>query len=221
MTSPLPRRLLLGTGAALLMVTIGCGLIDTDITSVGFDLPKRSYEFNTEGVDLPDDNSVAIPCVDDAGCVMDPFVCQNSVCTAVVTVSQSTPMDLGKEAPELGSVTGSVDITVNRINYTVTTNTLNVDVPPISLFLAPAGVTDAADSRAMLFGTMPAVPAGETASGQVQLTSNSGAVFKSFTRDLSMPFNFIAVTTVTIASGAGVPSGRIVFSVTGRLSASL
>ena len=48
-------------------------------------------------------------------------------------------MDLGKEAPELGSVTGSVDINVDRINYTVTTNTLNVDVPPISLFLAPAG----------------------------------------------------------------------------------
>ena len=130
-------------------------------------------------------------------------------------------MDLGKEAPELGSVTGSVDINVDRINYTVTTNTLNVDVPPISLFLAPAGVTDPADSRVMLFGTVPAVPAGQTASGQVQLSSTSGTVFKSFTRDLSMPFNFIAATTVTIASGAGVPSGRIVFSVTGRLSASL
>jgi hypothetical protein len=218
MTSPLPRRLLLGTGAALLMVTIGCGLIDTDITSVGFDLPKRSYEFNTEGVDLPADNSVVIPC--GAACV-DPFVCQNDVCTAVVSVTQSTPMDLGKEAPELGSVTGSVDITVDRINYTVTTNTLNIEVPPISLYLAPAGVTDPADSRAMLFGTIPAVPASETVSGQVQLASNSGAVFKSFTKDLSMPFNFIAATTVTIASGAGVPSGRIVFSVTGRLSASL
>jgi hypothetical protein len=221
MPSPLPRRLVWVTGAALLMAAVGCGLIDSDITSVGFDLPMRSYELNTAGLNLPADNSVAIPCVNDEGCVTQPFVCQNSVCTAVVSVTQSTTMDLGREAPELGGVTGSVDINVDRINYAVTTNTLNVDIPEIRIYLAPMGVMDPEDSDAMLFGTVPPVPAGQMASGQVRLEGNSGTVFKHFTRDLSMPFNFIAATTVTVASGAGVPSGRVVFSVTGRLSASL
>jgi hypothetical protein len=221
MTSPLPRRFFLGAGAALLMAAIGCGLIDSNITAVGFDLPMRSYELNSDGFNLPADNSIAIPCVDDAGCFTQPFVCQNDVCTAVVPVSQATEMNLGSEAPALGNVTGTVDITVDRINFNVTTNTLNVDLPPISLYMAPMGVTDPGDPQAMLFGTVPSVPAGQTTTGQVQLSSNSGAVFKNFTRDVSKPFNFIAATTVTVASGAGVPSGRVVFSVTGRLSASL
>jgi hypothetical protein len=130
-------------------------------------------------------------------------------------------MDLGKEAPELSSVTGNVDISVDRINFAVTTNTLNVDLPPVLLYLAPAGVTDPSDTQAMLFGTVPSVPAGQTTNGQVQLAPNAGSVFKTFTRDLSKPFMFIAATTAKVASGSGVPHGRVVFSVTGRLSASL
>ena len=204
-------------GVAMLAVA-GCGLIDPNITAIGFDLPMRSYEFNTDGVDLPD-NSVAIPCATNTECVTSPFVCEAGLCTAVVTVSQGTMMNLGQEAPELNSVTGSVDISVDRINHAVTTNTLNIDLPPIDLYLAPAGVND--PMGGLLFGTVPAVPAGQTASGLVVLDENASTVFKHFTRDVTVPFTFIASTTVKIASGAGVPNGRIVFSVSGRLSASL
>lgn len=204
-----------------MLAVAGCGLIDPNITAVGFDLPMRSYEINTSGFDLPADNSTVVTCSTDMDCVTSPFVCDNGVCTAVVTVAQSTEMNLGQEAPALSGVTGSVDISIDRINFTVTTNTLNVDLPPVLLYLAPAGVTDPADTRAMLFGTVPSVPAGQTTNGQVQLASNADAVFKSYTRDISKPFTFIAATTAKVASGAGVPSGRVVFSVTGRLSASL
>lgn len=207
-------------GVALLAVA-GCGLIDTDITSVGVELPTRSYEFNATGFDLPADNSIAIPCTTNEQCITSPFICEGGVCTAVVAVTQSTEMNLGQEAPELGGVTGAVDISIDRIGFAVTTNTLNVDLPPVLLYMAPAGVTDPADPRAMLFGTVPSVPAGQTTNGQVQLASNAGAVFKTFTHDLSMPFTFIASTTVKVASGSGVPSGRVVFSINGRLSVSL
>jgi hypothetical protein len=220
MSSPLQRRPFVRLGVALLAAA-GCGLIDPNITAVGFDLPTRSYEINATGFNLPADNSIAIPCTTNEQCVVSPFVCDNSVCTAVVPVTQSTEMNLGQEAPELGSVTGTVDISIDRIGFAVTTNTLNVDLPPVLLYMAPSGVTDPADPRAMLFGTVPSVPAGQTTNGQVQLSSNSDAVFKTFTHDLSMPFSFIASTTVKVASGAGVPSGRVVFSINGRLSASL
>jgi hypothetical protein len=202
----------------VVLAAAGCGLIDPNITAIGFDLPMRSYEFNADGAGLPD-NSVAIPCPRGDECLTLPFVCEEGLCTAVVDVSQATKMNLGQEAPELNSVTGSVDISVDRINYAVTTNTLNIDLPEIKLYLAPEGVED--PQGGMLFGTVPPVPAGTTASGLVVLDQNASKAFKHFTSDVTKPFMFIAATTVKIASGAGVPSGRIVFSVSGRLSASL
>jgi hypothetical protein len=205
----------------MLVVVSGCGLINTDITKVRFALPSRTYQFNATGFTVATDNSVAIPCTTDAECLTTPFVCDTGVCTAVFPVTQHTEMNLKQEASELSGVTSVVDISIESISYSVTTNTLNVDLPPVQIFLAPSGVTDPADPRAMLFGTVPSVAAGDTASGEVILAANAGAVFKSFTRDLNTPFTFIAATTVKIASGSGIPSGQLVVSVTGVLSASL
>ena len=44
-------------GLSVLFASVaGCGLISSDIASIGFDLPERSYTFATEkkGVNLPD-----------------------------------------------------------------------------------------------------------------------------------------------------------------------
>ena len=48
-----------------------------------------------------------------------------------------------------------------------------MDVPPLSIYLAPDTVTDPTDSRAKLFGTVPAIAAGTTPTGNVQLTSDA------------------------------------------------
>jgi hypothetical protein len=101
----------------------------------------------------------------------------------------------------------------------VSNNSLNVDLPPLSIYLAPSNVTDPTDPRAVLFGTVPSIPAGTDPSAQVQLASNSGAVFEMFTANLATPFNFIAATTVKITAGMPVPSGQITIAVTGTISA--
>ncbi len=220
MSSPLQRRQMVRLGVALLAVA-GCGLIDTDITSVGVELPTRSYEFNATGFDLPADNSIAIPCTTDEQCIDVAVHLRGRRLHGRRRGHPEHRDEPGAGGAELGGVTGAVDISIDRIGFAVTTNTLNVDLPPVLLYMAPAGVTDPADPRAMLFGTVPSVPAGQTTNGQVQLASNAGAVFKTFTHDLSMPFTFIASTTVKVASGSGVPSGRVVFSINGRLSVSL
>ena len=38
--------------------------------------------------------------------------------------------------------TGFVEIKIKRIGYSVTTNTLNIDLPEVILYLAPEGMTD-------------------------------------------------------------------------------
>ena len=52
------------------------------------------------------------------------------------------------------------------------------------------------------------------------LESNAAAVFQTFTRNLSTPFNFITAATVVIGAGTP-PTGAITIDVTGALSASL
>ena len=44
-------------------------------------------------------------------------------------------------------------------------------------------------------------------------------MFETFASNLSTPFNFIAATTVVIASRTPVPSGAITLTVTGAVSA--
>ena len=83
-------------------------------------------------------------------CSATPLTCEQNengmnVCTATVAVSQGSMVNLGQEVRQLAPYTGFVDIKIKRIGYSVTTNTLNVDLPDVILYLAPEGVTDPAD----------------------------------------------------------------------------
>jgi hypothetical protein len=222
---------------------VSCGLIDPNITKVTFDLPTRSYSFDASTLSLPAGSTVPVPCgtgqpVTDccnppAGlglpmpdCSMTMLACETDthgmdVCTAVVTITQSQSMNLGQEVPQLQGAVGLGNLSINQISYTVMDNTLNIDLPPVTLYLAPSGITDPNDASAKKFGTVPAIAASTTPSGTVMLEPDAAATFSSFTRTLSMPFNLIATTVVHVPSGSPVPSGKIDLSVTGRLSASL
>ena len=104
-------------------------------------------------------------------------------------------------------------------SYTVSNNTLNIGLPPISIYLAPSGVTDPTSSQAQLFGTVPAIAAGTDPSGSVTLVPHASAVFQKFTTNLATPFQIIAATTVVVQAGSPVPSGAITVSVDGVISA--
>ena len=79
-------------------------------------------------------------------------------------------------------------------------------------------MTDPADPSAMKFGTLPAILAGTTATGDVILEPNAGRRARSFTQDITAPFNFIAATTLRVTRS---PTGKIDLTITGKLAASL
>jgi len=114
-----------------------------------------------------------------------------------------------------------VNVSIQSITYQVSNNTLNVDLPPISIYLAPDGVTDPTDPSAELFGTVPPIPAGSDPMGNVQKTSNADAVFQKYTKNVSQTFNIIAAATVVIDGGSPVPNGHITVTVGGTISAQL
>ena len=220
----------------LALASGGCGLISSDVTETKFDLPSRSYSFDSAAFNVPTGFSQPIPCgptqiVMDCcnppigaapDCNANKIACEQDengmdVCTVTVLVSQSQMMNLGQEVSSLNSFTGYVNITIKRISYKVDVNTLNLNVPDVTLYLAPAGVTDTMNG-AMVFGTLPAIAAGTTPMGDVVLNRNAEAVVKTYTSNIQNPFNFIAETKVKVSKS---PTGKIDLTISGQLAASL
>jgi hypothetical protein len=200
---------------------LGCGLISSDITKVTFALPTRHYVFSSQGLSLPAGANQKVPCgrgTPLATCPA-PLTCDSGVCTAHVPTSIVQKMDLKNDVPVLAGHQSIADITLESIRYDVV-STANIQIPPIQLYLAPDGVTDPKDPSASLFGTVPAIEAGATTSGQVVKEPNADAVFTMYGHDLATPFNFIATTTVVVATGT-TPTGMVDLTINGTVAAKL
>ncbi len=224
-------------GAALISgALLGCSL---DITRLTFDLPKQTYSFDTAmWGNLPPAAAWAtvpnVPCGSDGdccnlataagfSCTTTPLVCASGSCQAQVPESMSSSINLAQQVPTLATFPGHslLHVSISSITYQVSNNTLNVDVPSMAVYLAPDGVTDLTDSRAMLFGTVPAIAAGTTPTGTMQKAPNADAVLEMYTKNISTSFNVIAATTVVIAPGTPIPNGQLTVIVGGTVSAQL
>lgn len=228
---------------AVLLGSVGCGLLDSSITTTSFVLPAQMFSLNTAmWGNLPAGSTQAVPCGDGQAvadccnppaplpapdCTTTPLVCaadssgvNANICTAEIPESLANEINLGSAVPGLSSFpTGN--ITISSVKYTISGNTLNVDLPPVTVYLAPDMVTDPKDTRAMIFGTIPAIPAGTNPTGEVQKDPSADHTFEMYAGSLSTPFEFIAATTVVIPSGTPVPSGQVTVSVSVTLSAHL
>jgi hypothetical protein len=229
------RRNLLADVLATSFLFSSCGLVSPDVAAITFDLPPRSYAFDTKMWNLPAGTFPKVPCgpgqivtdccappapVPAPNCSATPLVCESQVCTLRFPVSVAQQMDLKQDVPALAKVQGQylIDVFVSRISYSVTSS-LNVDLPPVDLYVAPDGVTSPTDPSAQKFGTVPATPAMTSADGDVELSADVEQIFAPFAHDPAVPFNFIAATTVVIPSGSAIPNGSVAISVTGQVTA--
>lgn len=224
------------TTSALALALAGCGLISSDISKLTFDLPTETYTFDTSmWGNLPPGMVPAVPCTADmdccnagslAGisCTTTPLDCNAGTCEASIPESASSTIDLAMQVPQLNGFAGQAlsNVTISKITYSVSNNTMNIDLPAMTIYLAPQGVTDPKDPRAMMFGTtMPVPKMTNPTNQQVMLVQNASAIFSMFTSNVSTPFNLIAATTVKLQAGDPVPSGAVTLSVTGALSAQI
>jgi hypothetical protein len=221
----------------LVLGALGCGLISSDITKVTFDLPAKTYSFNASQWGIPAGSTQAVPCggsnvVQDCcnppaplpkpNCAANPLMCVSGVCTLEQPVTVSNTVNLKAEVPVLSSVSNQsiADITLSNLHYEAQ-NTLNVDVPPLVLYIAADGVTNPNDPSAQKFGTVPMIPKGMNASGDVILEPDADAVFSARGQMFGTPFNFIATTTVVVPSGSPTPQGMITVTITGKIAAKI
>lgn len=225
---------LLAIGFAALTFVTACGLISSDIASVKVALPPRTYSFDTAkaGWNLPPATLPSFPCADDATCCTaatavgvncDMVLCDggSGTCALKVTV-ETTPqsIDLKTQAPELGKYSNQtvIDVTIGQIKYDINMNSMNVDLPPVELFVAPDGTTSTSDPAATRFGTVPATPAlGTVHDGKVTLDKAGQDAFVGYAHNFGTPFVFIARSVVIVPGGTPLPMGAVAITVKGEL----
>jgi hypothetical protein len=220
-------------GVLVFVLLPGCGLISSDVTALTFELPAKSYAFDTQSLNLPSGNVPRVAC--GAGqlvmdCCAPPapapapdcssltLTCDAGFCTGHKTVTVASRTNLGQEVPQLQSLSGQTlaNVFIKKITYT-TANNLNVDLPEVTLYLAPDGVTDPA--MGMKFGTMPVTPKMSMVTGDVVLDPGAQATFAGYARNFATPFSFIASTAIVVPPDAPVPAGNATITVRGTISA--
>jgi hypothetical protein len=204
----------------------GCGLIDSDIADVDLSLPDKTFSIDAD--QWPLDEASQVPGVDCSGA---PQVCASAAaeacpegecsgacvagsCQLTLPVAKWRPVDLGNEKPELASIEeqSPLDVTIDAIRYSVTENSLTVDTPAFTLYVAPMTVMTPEGAEAI--GTIPSVPANTLVSPtEVQLTAAGRAALEARMADFRTPFNIIVGAEIVIGPGDTVPSGRITANV--------
>ena len=212
---------------AIVLAGAGCGLVDSDVTDIDLSLPEREVTVDTADWQLS--SNERLQSVD---CSMDQEVCSTGLaelcgsedvcsgscgaghsCQVSVKVALWHTFDLGAERPELQQIEGQplVEVRIERVYYSVDENSLDVDSPPLTVYVAPEGIMSPDDSQAQEVGTIPSVSAMTTVDeADVQLTAEGKDRLAAFMKEYDTPFNLIVGSELTIQAGDTLPHGRMV-----------
>lgn len=217
-------RLTLLAALAVLSST-GC-LIDSNIADFDLSLPEKELTVDTADWMLADATTVpAVDCsemqtVCNAGasqfCGNDQLCfgsCDGQNCKAEVAVNLFREFDLAQEKPELREIDGKplVNVTIKRIAYSVTENTMNVASTPLKIFIGPQEAVSAGHPQAVELGTIEPVAPGVTIDdAEVTLTAGAQDTVRDFIGNYTTPFNIVIGTQVPLNAGDSIPQGRLV-----------
>jgi hypothetical protein len=225
-------RLAIGVvvGWSLALSAAGCGLISSDVTNFDLTLPDKKFSIDTAGWQI--DQSKADLYLSQS-CSSNAMVCSSAVqqacpmgcsgscngktCDLSLDVSVVQKVDLVMERPELKSINDQpvIKVTIDSVTYDVIANTLNVDTPAITVYVAPASVVkvDLKDPQVKAIGTIPPVPAGTTtaASGakSIQFTATGKAELVNIMSTFKTPFNILVGSSILVTAGQPIPTGKL------------
>lgn len=233
-------RVLVAASMALLTTAAGCGLMDlASFNGVKFQLPKRSYTFNTNdvGTKVPPSGVPSVTCgqgglvadccnlppgAGTANCAMYPLSCEAGMCAAKVLLERVNTINLADEVPELKQVQGQIigEIVLEYLDLEIK-NEMNVPLPEVSLFVGPDSATTATSPGTHLIGTIPGKAAGYVGTERIELSRQAQQAFSGFAKDVRTPFKVIMSTTYIVAGGSPTPQGMVTVGVSGQVEAKL
>jgi len=213
-------------GARALLVAVvpalSCGLIDPDVTEFALNLPEKEFAVDTADWNLKVTGTmptIACPPADCAAAVE--TICEAGSCSAAcdpgmaraagVSVSVFQMFHPVTEAAWVKQVEGQplIEVEVEAIAFNIDENTLNVPSPPLTIYLAPQGISDPLGGSAVAIGTLSSVSPGFVGEVGLTLTDSGKQAMADFLGDYMTPFNVIVGGDVTISAGDPVPTGRL------------
>jgi uncharacterized protein YceK len=217
-----------------LLLLGGCGLIDAldkaKEGGVNVQLPSQKYTVSTSDQRWRQPPSSGIPpipcgagnpmstcCTPPIDCMATPLSCEKEMCALKFDYEEAKTVNLASDG-ELGQYKGMTpsQILLQQLDIDIE-NGLNVSTPPITVYIAPAGVTSG--SSAQKLAVIP--NQGPRSHGMVQVPLDEAAqkVFSTFATDFQTPFNLIFSTTVVLRSGEPSPEGMVVYTIGGSVRA--
>jgi len=203
----------------------GCGLVDSDITDFELYVRDKDFTLDTEqwqlqGVDqftTTDCSQTTQICGSAAENVCAEGQCAGScglegTCELQVLVALWKPVDTNLENPELKTVADQpvVDVTIDSIAYQVVENNLNIETPPLDVYVAPSTIMSPGNPEARHIGTIEPVPSRTLVpETDIVITGEGRAALADFMGDYMTPFNIIVGTDVIVGNGDEVPSGKV------------
>jgi len=216
-----------GVGLVVGLSLASCGLISSDVTNFDLTLPDKKFSIDTGKWQV---DSTAANLFLMQSCASMPSVCSTAVkmacttgctgtCSAAKTcdlsldVSLYQPVNLVMEKPELKSINDEpvIKVAIDSVTYEVTSNTLNVDTPELTVYIAPSTVMTPTDPMAKAIGTIAPIPAGKmTSSPQpIMFTATGKADLINIMSTFKTPFNVIVGSSLVVTSGQPVPMGKL------------
>jgi hypothetical protein len=213
---------------AALIAASGCGLISSDVASFDLSLPDKQFSIDTASWDV---DAASAEILLATSCASSPNVCSSAArqacrtgcsgvcnattqtCDLALDVSVYQAIDLLTEAPELKAIDDEpvVKVTLDRVTWEITSNTLSVDVPVMTVYVAPASVVDRDDAQATAIGTIDGVAAGTVTDGPTELTftETGRADLAAMMTTFKTPFHVLVGSTLLITQGDSIPSGKL------------
>ena len=222
----IPSYLRLGGGLVVSLLLASCGLISSDVTNFDLTLPDKKFSIDTGSWQV---NQTA------ANLYLSQSCTTSTTCSSLVTqackmgcsgscspthtcdlsldVSLLQPVDLVMEKPELKTINDEpvIKVTIDSVTYEVTSNTLNVDTPEVTVYVAPMSVIKPTDPMAKPIGTIAPVPAGQTTTGPqpIMFTPTGKTDLVNIMSTFKTPFNVLVGTSLVVKSGQPVPAGKL------------
>jgi len=213
---------------ALVVSASSCGLVDSNVADFNLDLPEKQFTVDASSWNV---NASAASAFLATSCTQMPTLCGQaaaSVCKAAsctgmcdatsktcvlsLGVSNYNTIDLITEKPELKTINEQpvIKVSIDRITYSVRANTLNVDSPAMTIYVAPATVMLATDAQAKAVGTIPVVAAGTTLPAtEITFTETGRADLVAAMSNFKVPFNIIVGSTLQVNSTTMIPAGKL------------
>jgi hypothetical protein len=218
-------------GLALGVALAGCGVISSDVTDFDLSLPDKSFTINIDGWQVDHamaDDYLKVDCAS-----APPTACNSAVqractmncsgscnatshtCDLSLDVSLAQAVNLVMDKPELQSINDQpvIKVTIDSVTYEVKNNSLTVDTPEITIYIAPISVTSvkAGDPSVKAIGTIDAVAAGTTTTEPrpIKFTANGKADLVTIMSSFKTPFNVLVGSSIVVTAGQPIPMGKL------------